>query len=174
MLAALNIGASDHDPPVDRLEEAKIYLAQGDDLKARRALRAIPWGEQGLLSPEGCRTLGAIQENLAQAAFERMPTDLPSALKSGDLVVLESAVEAGAGREAELAPEVRVDYERFRHVLKEREKERDKEAKAAKKAAKATATRPTSSWRETYSGTQARCRIWWAASRICSPRAACS
>jgi hypothetical protein len=39
---------------------------------------------------------------------------------------------------------VRVDYERFRHVLKEREKERDKEAKAAKKAAKTAATRPTS------------------------------
>jgi hypothetical protein len=38
---------------------------------------------------------------------------------------------------------VRVDYERFRHALKEREKERDKEAKAAKKAAKAAATRPT-------------------------------
>jgi hypothetical protein len=39
---------------------------------------------------------------------------------------------------------VRMDYERFRHVLKEREKERDKEAKAAKRAAKAAATRPTS------------------------------
>jgi hypothetical protein len=38
---------------------------------------------------------------------------------------------------------VRVDYERFRHVLKEREKERDREAKAVKKAAKAAATRPT-------------------------------
>jgi hypothetical protein len=37
----------------------------------------------------------------------------------------------------------RVDYERFRHALKQREKERDKEAKAAKKAAKAAATRPT-------------------------------
>ncbi len=104
-------------PPVDRLEEAKIYLAQGDDLQARRALRAIPWGEQGLLSPEGCRTLGAIQENLAWAAFERMPTDLASALKSGDLEVLESAVEAGAGQEAGLAPEVRVDYERAKGAV---------------------------------------------------------
>jgi hypothetical protein len=104
-------------PPVDRLEEAKIYLAQGDDLRARRVLRAIPWGEQGLLSPEGCRTLGAIQENLGRAAFERMPTDLASALRSGDLEVLESAVEAGAGQEAGLAPEVRVDYERAKSAV---------------------------------------------------------
>lgn len=104
-------------PPVDRLEEAKIYLAQGEDLRARRVLRAIPWGEQGLLSPAGCRTLGAIQENLARAAFERMPTDLASGLKSGDLEVLESAVEAGAGQEAGLAPEVRVDYERAKSAV---------------------------------------------------------
>ncbi len=104
-------------PPVDRLEEAKIYLAQGDDLKARRALRAIPWGEQGLLSPEGCRTLGAIQENLSRAAFERMPTDLASGLKSGDLEVLESAVEAGTGQEAGLAPEARTDYERAKAAV---------------------------------------------------------
>jgi len=104
-------------PPVDRLEEAKIYLAQGDDLRARRVLRAIPWGEQGLLSPQGCRTLGAIEENLARAAFERMPADLASGLKSGELEVLESAVEAGAGQEAGLAPEVRADYERAKSAV---------------------------------------------------------
>jgi serine/threonine protein kinase len=104
-------------PPVDRLEEAKIYLAQGDDLRARRVLRAIPWGEQGLLSPEGCRTLGAIEESLARAAFERMPADLASGLKSGDMEVLESAVEAGAGQEAGLAPEVRADYERAKSAV---------------------------------------------------------
>jgi hypothetical protein len=104
-------------PPVDRLEEAKIYLAQGDDLRARRALRAIAWGEQGLLSPERCRTLGAIEENLKRAAFERMSTDLASGLKSGDLEILESAVEAGAGQEAGLAPEVRVSYERAKSAV---------------------------------------------------------
>jgi serine/threonine-protein kinase len=104
-------------PPVDKLEEAKIYLAQGDDIRARRVLRAISWGEQGLLSQEGCRTLGAIEENLAHAAFERIPTDLASGLKSGDLEVLESAVEAGAGQEAGLAPEVRVDYERAKSAV---------------------------------------------------------
>ncbi len=104
-------------PPVDRLEEAKLYLAQGDDLRARRVLRAIPWGEQGLLSPEGCRTLSAMEENLARAAFERMPTDLASGLRSGDLEVLESAVEAGAGQEAGLAPEARADYDRAKGAV---------------------------------------------------------
>ncbi|MFL6263741.1 MAG: serine/threonine protein kinase [Thermoanaerobaculia bacterium] len=104
-------------PPADRLEEAKIYLANGDDIRARRVLRAIPWGEQGLLSSEGCRSLGAIEENLARAAFERMPTDLASGLKSGDMEILESAVEAGAGQEAGLAPEVRQDYERAKSAV---------------------------------------------------------
>ncbi len=104
-------------PPVDKLEEAKIYLAQGDDVRARRALRSIPWGEQGLLSPEGCRVLGSIQENLARAAFERLPADLASGLRSGDLEVLESAVEAGAGQEAGLAPAVRLDYDRAKSAV---------------------------------------------------------
>jgi eukaryotic-like serine/threonine-protein kinase len=104
-------------PPIDKLEEAKIDLAQGDDLRARRALRSIAWGEQGLLSSEGCRELSAIEESLARAAFERMPTDLASGLKSGDLEVLESAVEAGAGQEAGLAPEVRAGYDRAKSAV---------------------------------------------------------
>jgi serine/threonine-protein kinase len=101
-------------PPTARLKEAKLYLAQGEDLKARRALRSIPWGEQGLLAPAGCRELSAIQENLALAAFERLPADLASGLKSGDLESLETAVEAGAGQEAGLAPAVRADFDRAR------------------------------------------------------------
>jgi len=104
-------------PPTARLEEAKLYLAQGEDLKARRALRSIPWGEQGLLAPAGCRELSAIQENLALAAFERLPADLASGLKSGDLESLETAVEAGAGREAGLAPAVRADFDRARGAV---------------------------------------------------------
>jgi serine/threonine protein kinase len=104
-------------PPVDRLEEAKLDLAQGDDLKAQHALRSIAWGEQGLLPPAGCRTLGAIQENLALAAFERLPTDLESGLKSGNLEILESAVEAGAGQQAALAPEVRAEYDRAKSAV---------------------------------------------------------
>lgn len=104
-------------PPTARLEEAKLYLAQGEDLKARRVLRSIPWGEQGLLAPAGCRELSAIQENLALAAFERLPADLASGLKSGDLESLETAVEAGAGQEAGLAPAVRADFDRARGAV---------------------------------------------------------
>jgi hypothetical protein len=104
-------------PPVEKLEEARLYLAQGEDLKARRVLRSIPWGEQGLLSPEGCRSLSAIQENLALAALERLPSDLASALKAGDLEILQTAVEAGAGAEAGLAPEVRASYDKARGVV---------------------------------------------------------
>jgi serine/threonine protein kinase len=104
-------------PPTARLEEATLYLAQGEDLKARRVLRSIPWGEQGLLAPAGCRELSAIQENLALAAFERLPADLASGLKSGDLESLETAVEAGAGQEAGLAPAVRADFDRARGAV---------------------------------------------------------
>jgi serine/threonine protein kinase len=104
-------------PPTARLEEAKLYLAQGDDLKARRVLRSIPWGEQGLLAPAGCRQLSAMQENLALAAFERLPADLASGLKSGNLDSLESAVEAGAGQETGLAPAVRADFDRARGAV---------------------------------------------------------
>src|SRR6185295_9331163 len=36
-------------PPIDRLQEAKLHLAQGEDLKARRVLGSISFAEQGLL-----------------------------------------------------------------------------------------------------------------------------
>jgi hypothetical protein len=104
-------------PPVEKLDEAKLDLAEGDDLKARRVLRSIPWGEQGLLSPEGCRTLSSIQENLALAALERLPSDLAGGLKSGDLETLQTAVEAGVGQGAALAPDVRSSYERAKGIV---------------------------------------------------------
>jgi serine/threonine protein kinase/tetratricopeptide (TPR) repeat protein len=103
--------------PTDRLEEAKADLGEGSDLKARRALRSIAWGEQGLLPSAGCRSLNAIQENLALAAFERLPADLESGLKSGNLEILDSAVEAGAGQQASLAPEARAAYDRAKGAV---------------------------------------------------------
>jgi serine/threonine protein kinase len=103
--------------PTDRLEEAKLDLAEGDDVKARRAMRSMAWGEQGLLPPAGCRTLDAIRKNLALAAFERLPADLESGLKSGNLEILESAVEAGAGQQATLAPAVRASYDRAKGAV---------------------------------------------------------
>jgi serine/threonine-protein kinase len=102
-------------PPLARLEEAKLYLAAGEDLHARRVLRSIHFGEQGLLSPQQCRELAAIEQTLALAALERLPADLASGLKTGNLEVLQAAVEAGAGQEA--APEVRADLDRARGII---------------------------------------------------------
>jgi hypothetical protein len=104
-------------PPVDELEQAKLALAQGDDLKARRVLRSISFGEQGLLPPDGCRQLGALQEMLGRISLERLPADLQAGLKTGDLEVLRNAVEAGAGAESGLAPEVRASFDRARSIV---------------------------------------------------------
>jgi len=104
-------------PPFAKLEEAMLHLAQGEDLKARRVLRAISFGEQGLLPPQGCRELSAIEETLALAGLERLPANLASGLKTGDLEMLQSAVESGAGQEASLAPPVRADFDRARGIV---------------------------------------------------------
>jgi len=104
-------------PPLEKLAEAKRLLAEGKDLEAHQVLRSIPWREQGLLSPEGCRTLAAIQQNLALAALERLPADLASGLKTGDLELLETAVEAGVGQGAALAPDVRASYDKAKGIL---------------------------------------------------------
>jgi eukaryotic-like serine/threonine-protein kinase len=104
-------------PPTDRLEEARLHLAQGEDLKARRLLRSISYGEQGLLSPQGCRELSAIEETLALAALVRLPSDLAGGLRAGNLEVLQAAVEAGAGEDAGLAPPVRADLDRARGIV---------------------------------------------------------
>ncbi len=105
------------EPPTARLEEAKLLLGQGDDRGARRVLRSIPFGEQGLLSPQGCREIAALEQTLALAAFERLASDLANGLKSGDMDVLQSAVETAAGQEAGLAPEVRTDLDRARGAV---------------------------------------------------------
>jgi hypothetical protein len=104
-------------PPVDRLREAALFLGQGEDLKARRALRTISLGEQGLLSAAGCRELSVLEETLGLAALERLPADLASGLKGGDLEVLRDAVDAGTGQEAGLSPAVRSDFDRARGVV---------------------------------------------------------
>jgi serine/threonine protein kinase len=106
-----------NDPPVEELEEARMYLAIGEDLKARKALRSIPFGQQGLLSAEACRTLGAIEENLTLAGLERLPADLAAGLRNGDFAVLQNAIEVGAGQEAGMNPEVRADFDRARSLV---------------------------------------------------------
>jgi hypothetical protein len=105
------------EPPVEELAAAKLHLAQGEDLQARRILRAISFGEQGLLSPTECRELAAVEETLARAAWERLPTDLARGLETGDLELLAAAVEAGAGQEAGLGPEIRANLDRAREAV---------------------------------------------------------
>ncbi|HSG40470.1 MAG TPA: protein kinase [Thermoanaerobaculia bacterium] len=107
-----------NDPPVEELEEARMYLAVGEDLKARKVLRSIPFGQQGLLSAEACRTLGAIEESLALAGLERLPADLAAGLGSGDFAVLQNAIEVGSGQEAGMTPEVRADFDRARSLVR--------------------------------------------------------
>ncbi|HEX6898951.1 MAG TPA: protein kinase [Thermoanaerobaculia bacterium] len=105
------------DPPVEELEQARMYLALGEDLKARKVLRAIPYGQQGLLSPEACRTLSSIEENLALAGLERLPSDLAAALRDGDFAALQGAIDVGTGQEAGMTPEVRADFDRARALV---------------------------------------------------------
>jgi hypothetical protein len=103
--------------PVAQVTEAAMSLAQGDDLKARRILRAIPFGEKGLLPPAGCRQLDAVEETLARIALERLPADLENGLKSGDLDVLRTAVEAGGGQTAGVAPELQASFSRAKEIV---------------------------------------------------------
>lgn len=114
---AANLPKPPTEPPTARLEEAKLLLGQGDDRGARRVLRSIAFGEQGLLSAKGCRELSALEQTLALIAFERLPADLASGLKSGDMDVLQAAVEASRGQEQALAPEVRADLDRARGAV---------------------------------------------------------
>lgn len=105
------------DPPMEELEQARMYLALGEDLKARKVLRAVPYGQQGLLSPEACRTLASIEENLALAGLERLPSDLGAALRDGDFAALQGVIDAGTGQEAGMTPEVRADFDRARALV---------------------------------------------------------
>jgi len=104
-------------PPVAQLEEATLALASGDDLKARRTLRAVSFGEQGLLPPAGCRGLDAVEETLARIGFERLPADLQNGLKNQDLEVLRNAVEVGGGQEAGMTPDVRANFDRAKGIV---------------------------------------------------------
>jgi len=104
-------------PPVAQLEEATLALASGDDLKARRTLRAVSFGEQGLLPLAGCRGLDAVEETLARIGFERLPSDLQTGLKNQDLEVLRNAVEAGGGQEAGMTPDVRANFDRAKGIV---------------------------------------------------------
>ena len=80
-------------------------------------LRSLPFGEQGLSRPGAAARSAPSKRRSRSTAFEHLASDLASGLKSGDMDVLQSAVETAAGQEAGLAPEVRADLDRARGAV---------------------------------------------------------
>jgi hypothetical protein len=100
-------------PPAQRLAEAGLFLAQGDDDRARRVLRSFTPADQRALPPGGCDELRRLEQVLALATRDRLPGDLRAGLASGDLGLLRAAVAAGADQpEALDAPAARDDFAR--------------------------------------------------------------
>ncbi|MDP9121646.1 MAG: hypothetical protein M3O15_09830, partial [Acidobacteriota bacterium] len=102
-------------PASEKLAEARLLLAQGDDFRARAALRTLSFADQGALPLHSCEILGSIEETLALTARQHLPEDLAKGLETGDLGRLQSAVAAGAGQEVP-AP-LRGNLERARNIV---------------------------------------------------------
>ena len=100
-----------------RLEEARMLLAQGEDLKAQEVVRALSFVDQSALTPEACTQLAKLEGMLALLAVERLPSDLALGLKEGDLGLLRAAVVTGSGLGAELPAEAREDFEKARKLV---------------------------------------------------------
>lgn len=106
-------------PAAERLETAKLHVARGEWNPARQILRTLTFEDQGSLSPEGCRTLTALQETLTLAALATLPEDLATGLEKGDFALLQSAVAAVVeeGVAADLPADVQTDFERARSLV---------------------------------------------------------
>jgi tetratricopeptide (TPR) repeat protein len=106
-------------PAAERLEAAKLHVARGEWNPARQILRTLTFEDQGSLSPEGCRTLSALQETLVLAALASLPEDLATGLEKGDFALLQSAVAAAVeeGVVADLPADVRTDFDRARSLV---------------------------------------------------------
>jgi serine/threonine-protein kinase len=106
-------------PAAERLEEARLFFAQGEDNRARLVLRSITFADQGTLPPAGCRALSVLEETLALSILDSLPADLAAGLKAGDLAALQSAVSAASeqGVLSDLPPAVRADFDRARGLM---------------------------------------------------------
>ncbi|HET9227246.1 MAG TPA: hypothetical protein VFR31_11310 [Thermoanaerobaculia bacterium] len=100
-----------------KLEEARMLLAQGEDLKAQEIVHALSFADQSALPPEACSQLAKLEGMLALLAVERLPSDLARGLKEGDLGVLRAAVVTGSGLGADLPAEVQGDFEKARKLV---------------------------------------------------------
>jgi hypothetical protein len=108
------------EPPLAELEEATLQLAQGNDLEARRILQGISFAQQGLLPPERCRQLAALEGVLSAAGLAQLPIDLAKGLESGELSRLQQAVGTAEeqGKTLALDPSAQQNLERAREVVK--------------------------------------------------------
>lgn len=100
-----------------KLEEARMLLAQGEDLKAQEVVRELSFADQSALTPEACALLAKLEGMLALLAVERLPSDLAQGLKEGDLGLLRSAVVTGSGLGADLPAELQGDFEKARKLV---------------------------------------------------------
>ena len=100
-----------------KLEEARMLLAQGEDLKAQEMIQALSFVDQSALPPEACSQLAKLEGMLALLAVERLPADLARGLKEGDLGVLRAAVITGSGLGTDLPAEAQGDFEKARKLV---------------------------------------------------------
>ncbi|HWM92567.1 MAG TPA: serine/threonine-protein kinase [Thermoanaerobaculia bacterium] len=100
-----------------KLDEARMLLAEGEDLRAQDVIRALSFAEQSALPPEGCARLADLEGTLALLAVERLPADLARGLEEGDLELLRSVVATGSGHEETLPAEISADFDRARRLV---------------------------------------------------------
>lgn len=100
-----------------KLEEARLLLAQGEDLRAQEIVQALSSVDQSALPPEGCARLAELEGLLALLAADRLPADLARGLKEGDLGLLRAAVATGSSLGADLPAGLAGDFERARKLV---------------------------------------------------------
>jgi hypothetical protein len=100
-----------------RLDEARLLLDQGEEDKAREALREISFAGQSALPPAACARLAEMEELLGMMAVEHLPADLERGLETGDLGLLRSVVATGSGLGPSLPAELKEGFETARRLV---------------------------------------------------------
>lgn len=100
-----------------KLDAARLFVAQGEDLRAQEVVQAFSYQEQSVLPAEACARLADLEATLALLAAERLPGDLARGLEGGDLGVLRSVVATGSSLGEALPVELREDFARASHLV---------------------------------------------------------
>ena len=130
-----------------RLDEARLLLDQGEEDKAREALREISFAGQSALPPAACARLAEMEELLGMMAVEHLPADLKRGLATGDLGLLRSVVATGSGLGPSLPAELKEGFETARrqvelHRLAEADAGEGKHAAVLERMAELSALAP--------------------------------